>query len=99
MTLTCPNPVCGTPIGAQECVGNTIQPTEGSIGVCFACGTPAIYTLTPHGVMLRSPTAAESAVIYARPEMLVILGAFQVADSPWAAAAIARWQLTHYEQG
>lgn len=59
------------------------QPKPGDIGICWGCMAPAMYEVTPLGVLtLRVLTQEEQAQVKIDPDLAVVLDAMQQSRTP-----------------
>lgn len=83
--------VCGLRLNRHACVtAPGARPEDGDLSVCWRCTAPAIYTLSPLGVLgLRALTAAEEREAMAGHTVAAILAERRRGRDPVAVAAAA----------
>jgi hypothetical protein len=77
--VTCPH--CGRANNAHSGHG-TKSPQPGDMGICWDCGKIATYTVTPAGLMLRTPTPDEVQAANRHPQTSVLRDAIAAAETP-----------------
>lgn len=64
------------------------SPADGSVGICWSCHRPAIFTRVLGQLGMRLPTLAEQAELDADDDVQRAIGAIAAASRPQDAAAV-----------
>lgn len=82
---------CGHPFDEHSGVTDLrAAPKDGDLSLCWRCAAPAVFTVSPLGVLgLRPPTPAEERELMRHPYIRAALDARDHVVDPRAAAALA----------